>query len=317
MKVPSFGPLEDADCGMCGESKWKLVTRQRLFGEDFQVVRCVGCGLMRTNPRPSPQWKANFYDPRCNRIAEQNGRDFIYDPALDRVYGYRRLLALLKEHVPANARLLDVGCAAGLFVKEARDHGFDATGCDYSARAVAYGKERFAVELIHSAAEAIDAADNSFDVVTILHVFEHLPDPMSVLKELRRVLKMGGLLLLETVNYRAHYEMEKHLRFCIPIYNLITKRSGLPWFPFDHLYHWSPATLETAMKEAGFVDVKLNHLKGYRSEMKPNTGFTLAYAMSEAVAQMLYTISGGQWDFWPVLLATGTKDAPAALHLKS
>jgi 2-polyprenyl-3-methyl-5-hydroxy-6-metoxy-1,4-benzoquinol methylase len=307
MKVPSFGKLESTVCGLCGGARSELVTSQHVFGENFQVVRCQDCGLIRTNPRPSEQWKENFYNPNCNGYAESQGRDFVYAPSPTRVPGYRRLLAFLVLLAPPGAKLLDVGCAAGLFVKEAIDCGFDATGCDYSENAVIYGKEHFGVHIIRSPAESINAADDTYEVVTILHVFEHLPEPMRVLRELRRVLKPGGLLLLETVNYRPHYEIERRLPFCIPIYNFLTKRQGLPWMPFDHLYHWSADTLKEALLQAGFRDVQFNHLRGYRSEMKPNAGFAAVYSLAESVARGFMAISGGRWDFWPVLLATSTK----------
>ena len=275
MKVPSFGSLEHADCALCGDPHWLTVTRQHVFGEDFRVVRCSGCGLIRTNPRPDAEWKERFYDPQYNGYLESQSRHFLYAPEPSRVRGYHRLLAFLQPRTPPRASLLDVGCAAGLFVREAVDRGFDATGCDYSEAAIAYGKEHFGVKIIRSIAELIDAPDNQYDVVTILHVIEHLPDPLKVLRELRRVLKPGGLLLLETVNYRAHYEIEKHLKFLIPIYGFLTHRKGLPWVPFDHLYHWSPQSLERAMEMAGFRHVRSHHLMGYRSEVKPNWGFAL------------------------------------------
>jgi ubiquinone/menaquinone biosynthesis C-methylase UbiE len=307
MKVRSFGPLERADCGLCGQSRIEPVTQLYVFGDTFHVVRCTGCGLMRTNPRPTPEWKAHFYDPAYNGYIEAQGRDFVFAPAPNRLPGYRQLLQFLRQNAPAGATLLDVGCASGLFVKEAIDHGFDATGCDYSAKAVAYGKTHFGVHIIQSPAEAINAPDNSYDIVTILHVFEHLSQPMPPLREMRRVLKPGGLLLLETVNYRPHYEMEKHLKFMIPIYNRLTRREGLPWYPFDHLYFWTPDTLQHALREAGFHDVALNRLTGYRSEGKPNAGFSFVYAACEWTARALLTVSNGRWDFWPVLLASGRK----------
>jgi Methyltransferase domain len=180
MKVPSFGRLENAPCGLCGEWRSEAITQQRAFGENFHVVRCTGCGLIRTNPRPTAEWKANFYDPRFNGYAEAHGRDFIHAPSLARVDGYRRLL--LKRQTPRGAKLLDVGCATGLFVKEAMERGFDAVGCDYSEQAVAYGKKHYGVHIIRSTAEVIDAPDEAFDVVSILHVIEHLPAPMPVFR---------------------------------------------------------------------------------------------------------------------------------------
>jgi 2-polyprenyl-3-methyl-5-hydroxy-6-metoxy-1,4-benzoquinol methylase len=307
MKVPSFGPLRHSDCEACGSGDAILVTTQHAFGEDFRVVRCTGCGLIRTNPRPTAEWKSRFYDPRYNAYAEEHGRDFIYAPDERRLPGYRRLLRFLRRRVRRGARLLDVGCASGLFVKEARELGLDAEGCDYSEAAARYGREQFGVHIITSPAASIGAPSDSYDVVTLLHVFEHLEAPLAVLSELRRVLKPGGLLLLETVNYRPHYLIETRFRFLIPLYERLTKRDGLPWVPFDHLYHWSPEALLRAFRVTGFRGVTTHHLPGYRSEGKPSLLFSSVYLACDAVGLGLSAATLGRCDLWPVLLATGRK----------
>ena len=287
MKVASFGALEYADCPLCGTPDGEVVVEHHMFGEDFRVVRCTSCGLIRTNPRPTPEWKRHFYDPDCNGYAESQGRDFVYAPDPKRLPGYAQLLDLIHSYSAAGSRLLDVGCASGLFVHEAKRSGFNAVGCDYSANAVAWGRRELGVEIIWSPAEAVSSSDNEYDVVTLLHVFEHLPDPRGVLREIRRILKPGGLLVLETVNYNAHYEIEKRFRFLTPLYNHLTHRQGLPWVPFDHLYHWSPETLRRAMQEAGYDEVDMHHLSGYRSEGKPNLFFGMVYRASELVGRAI------------------------------
>ena len=307
MKVPSFGDLEGCDCALCGAQDGEVVIEHHMFGEDFRVVRCSSCGLIRTNPRPTPTWKMHFYDPDFNGYAESQGRDFIYAPDLRRLLGYAQLLKLIGSYCPCPSTLIDVGCAAGLFVHEAKAFGYEAVGCDYSVKAIAWGRREFGVEIICSPAEAVAAPDCEYDVVTLLHVFEHLPDPIGVLREMRRILKPGGMLFLETVNYSAHYQIEKRLRFFIPFYNFVTRRQGLPWVPFDHLYHWTPKTLRRAMKDAGFEEFQTHHLSGYRSEGKPNSFFKLIYAGAELLTSAINKFSGGRNDFWPVLLATGRK----------
>jgi len=307
MKIASFGNLVAADCALCGGVNSVVVVRQEVFGENFHVVRCTGCGLMRTNPRPDAAWKERFYDSKYNGYMESQSRDFVYAPDPSRLMGYNRLLDFLTMRTNPKSSLLDVGCAAGLFVKEASNRGFRATGCDYSETAIAYGKNHFGVSIIRSVAEEIDSPDDQYDVVTILHVIEHLPEPLKVLRELRRVLKPGGLVLIETVNYSAHAKIEKHLKFLIPVYGSLTHRQGLPWVPFDHLYHWSPETLMAAMEMAGFKMVESHLLSGYRSEMKPNRGFSLIYGICEMIGRALVAVSRRKWQFWPVLLATGRK----------
>lgn len=307
MKVKSFGPLEDAPCGLCGSPESILVVVQHQFGEDFHVVQCKKCGMIRTNPRPTPEWKSHFYDPQYNSLPEKFGRDFIYAPEKDRLPSYRRLLRFVQERMKAGGKLIDVGAASGDFVKMAVDEGIDAIACDYSREALAYAEKHYKLKTLQSPAEKIDAPDESFDVVTMFHTIEHLPDPVGVLREMHRILRPEGLILLETPNYSPHFAMQTRLKSVFPIYKLLTKRDELPWVPFDHYYHWTPALLRRAMEQAGFRDCRSEHILGYRSNTKPNAAFWAAYVCYDIMAQFVHMATGGRGDFRPVQLATGRK----------
>ncbi len=307
MKVESFGPLEDANCGLCGSSENDLVVVQHLFREDFHVVRCKSCGLIRTNPRPTAEWKARFYDPRCNALPELHGRDFIYAPEADRLPSYRRLLQFVKKRMRPGGVLIDVGAASGTFVKMAIDDGLQAIACDYSHEALAYARDTLGVPTLASPAEQIDAPDNSYDCVTMFHTIEHLPDPVGVLREMLRILKPGGFIFLETPNYTLHYTAETRWRGLFPLYKLLTKREGMPWVPFDHYYHWTPALLRRALQQAGFVEATSHHILGYRSNTKPNLIFGMAYVLFDLIAQTAYLLSAQRSDYRLVQLATGRK----------
>ncbi len=307
MKVPSFGPLEYADCGLCGSPDDTLVVVQHQFGEDFHVVRCNSCGMIRTNPRPTPEWKAHFYDPAYNSLPEKFGRDFIYAPEPDRLPSYRRLLEFIKPRMKQGGTLIDVGAASGDFVKMAVDDGIDAIACDYSREALLHAEKHYNLRTLPSPAEAIDAPDNSFDVVTMFHTIEHLPDPVKVLREMHRILKPDGLIFLETPNYNPHYLVQTRLRGVFPLYKLLTKRDELPWVPFDHYYHWTPPLLRRALQQAGFRECVSHHILGYRSNTKPNMVFWMAYIGFDMLAQAIHMASGGREDHRLVQLASGRK----------
>jgi ubiquinone/menaquinone biosynthesis C-methylase UbiE len=116
------------------------------------------------------------------------------------------LRAALLEHKggPGTARLLDLGCGTGEFLREAKRNypRLAVTGLDLSAPYLAVAERRLAawsrVELIEAPAEAIPAAEASFDVVTALYLFHELPSRVrqAVAAEIRRVLKPGGAVIL-------------------------------------------------------------------------------------------------------------------------
>lgn len=307
MKVASFGPLEHADCNLCGSPDSTLLVVQHQFGEDFHVVRCDACGMIRTNPRPTAEWKARFYDPQYNRLPETFGRDFIYAPEADRLPSYRKLLEFIKPRMTPHGTIIDVGAASGDFVKMAVDDGIDAIACDYSKEALLHAEKHYGLKTLQSPAESIDAPDESFDVVTMFHTIEHLPDPMKVLREMYRVLKPNGLIFLETPNYSPHYLIQTKLRGVFPLYKAITKRGEVPWVPFDHYYHWTPRHMRQALAQAGFHDCQSHHMLGYRSNTKPNWFFWLAYVGYDLFAQAIHTATAGRQDHRLVLLASGRK----------
>ncbi len=91
MDVESFGPLEEVNCAICGSDQTTLVTIQDWFGESFHVVRCVRSKLMFTNPRPIPEWRERYYDPRYNPLMNHLERDFIHLETPGRLAAYKRL----------------------------------------------------------------------------------------------------------------------------------------------------------------------------------------------------------------------------------
>lgn len=91
--------------------------------------------------------------------------------------------------------ILDVGCGTGANLEMLSEFG-EPSGVDVSAEAVAYCHERGFTHVNHGAAEAMPFEDETFQLVTALDVVEHLDDDVAVLKEMRRVLKPDGKILL-------------------------------------------------------------------------------------------------------------------------
>ena len=272
-----FGPLESVPCALCGNENLKLIVTEDWFGDDFNVVRCGKCKLIFTNPRPTREWKENFYDPDINEYLQQDQREFPFQnenlisridvPAWD----------YLKTQLPNGSKLLDVGCSSGAFVRAALHHGFNASGMDYSEEAVAHARNTDNLDVFQGHVEKIPAEDNSYDIITLIQVIEHFDHPMEALAELQRVLKPGGLLYLETVNYQKLYWLERYFSFLKPLYFKVRKQESpwwkdrLPWVPFDHYYHWTPRTIRKALRKAGFQQEE-SHYFAKTDPWKPTDG---------------------------------------------
>lgn len=115
------------------------------------------------------------------------------------------LLEVLNKYVGANGpgtrRILDVGCGTGTMLTYLARFG-NAEGVDIDTEAIEYCRARGLKQVSQSAADSLPFADDTFDLVTALDVVEHIDDDLGVLREVRRVLRPGGQLLLTVPAYR-------------------------------------------------------------------------------------------------------------------
>ena len=142
------------------------------------------------------------------------------------------------------ARLLEIGASHGGFLRLARLAGFDPSGIEMSPSIVEYARSTFDVDMRLGPLEAAGLPDAAFDVVVAFDVLEHFRDPLATLREIRRVLRHDGLLLVQTPDYRGRTVAEmvaaadpflEHLRAPEHVYLFsnraareILARSGFP-----------------------------------------------------------------------------------------
>ena len=137
-----------------------------------------------------------------------------YDPAseFDRQYYQKqaaqlpdnlRALEVLDAVLPGRGKLLEIGCFAGLFLDRIRADGWQVVGLEPYRRAAQYARATFGLEIIEGVLPNAALPTARFDAVMMLHVIEHLPDPAEGLRELRRVLRPGGVLVVETPRFNS------------------------------------------------------------------------------------------------------------------
>lgn len=232
-------------CGQTGTHKPHLSARDTLVSkESFSITQCSNCDLLITNPRPKVEEAAKYYQSTAY-VSHTDARRSMQDVLYAWIKGLmtRRKLHWIKNHQYAqNPRLLDYGCGTGDFVLYAGKQGFHASGIEPNAdaRKLALNK---GVD-VYSALERLDK-ETSFDVITLWHVLEHVPNVQEVLQQLHEKLNANGLLVLAVpmaTSYDAiHYKSD--------------------WAAWDlprHLFHFTPKTLHALAKQ-----VKLEHVATY------------------------------------------------------
>ncbi len=234
-------------CNLCGnESAEKIGTTDR-HGQPLQTVLCQSCGLVWTDPRPDQKATRKFYrdDYRVQyKSTYVPKRKHVYRETLRAIARYQVVEPLLHP----GSKILDVGSGAGFFPFVARKQGIDAQGIEPNRGFAQYAKETFGVPTTNAFFQDVELPAETFDLVTLNHVLEHVEDPCATLLQLRQWLKPDGLLVVEVPNIEATYHAPQNR------------------FHIGHLYNFNPVNLEQLGAKAGLtVDVsklvsKDNHI---------------------------------------------------------
>jgi 2-polyprenyl-3-methyl-5-hydroxy-6-metoxy-1,4-benzoquinol methylase len=229
----SFKPLYSATVDQTDDSNpSKYFGSSRLKAGHLPIVRCSGCGLVMTNPQDDTATLARIYSAH-----EDKAYDLEYD---SRRRGALEHFKLVTAYQVEPARILDVGCATGIFVCVAQDSGWQATGIDASEWMVARGSSRCpAAEFRVGALEDVTFPLKSFAVITLWDVLEHVSSPIQTLQRLRRWLSPDGWLFLSVPNADS----------------IVARLMGRRWVLLlrEHLWYFSPRTIETLLSESGFT----------------------------------------------------------------
>lgn len=242
--MPEGAQLERARCLFCPVGTGV----EPLFADPpLAVVRCAGCGLVFVSPRVAADRLGEVYGEEYWRspAARHYGYTDYREDAVEWLRTYHRRVEVLRGRLAPGARVLDVGCAAGFFLEVMRGEGFDVWGVEISAPIAVEAERRIGRERIHlgTLADAPHRAE-SFDLISFWDVVEHLPDPIGALREARRLLRPGGLLLIETQNVES----------------LFARLTGRRWQHFkqvEHLWHFAPSTARRLLEAGGFETVEL------------------------------------------------------------
>ena len=118
------------------------------------------------------------------------------------------LRTLLKYRLPPG-KALELGCAHGGFIALMRQCGFDASGLELSPWLVEYAHTTFDIPMLKGSLEDQKLPENSLDVIVLMDVLEHLPDPVSTISQALSLLKPDGMLLIQTPSYQENIPYEE------------------------------------------------------------------------------------------------------------
>ena len=163
-----------------------------------EIVRCKACALLSLAEIPSREEREAQYQDEY--YAKDTGARFlgIIEAAL-RFLKQLRIRSILRL-CRGPGSILDVGCGRGDLIQLFQERGWNALGTQVSRTAAEAARRLRGVEVVIGELPALSLAPQSFDVVTFLHVLEHLDRPGDYLSEARSLLRPGGLLVIEVPN---------------------------------------------------------------------------------------------------------------------
>jgi SAM-dependent methyltransferase len=271
-----FAPVEDLEtvpCGICGSSQYRILfyARDYLYGNhgEWAVSECLRCNVVFLNPRIPPARIGDYYPKNYYTTGEVKAypsiawRRAVKAVLLEKRYGYpvkpsscfyHRVIAMVllpylsrwsgmakMLYWREKGRVLDVGCGNGEILNQYRDLGWETYGVEMSAAsariAESVGHRLFVGELMDARYQ-----ENYFDAVTLWDSLEHIHNPLTITKEIYRILKPDGRIYISVPNYGSCYARwfkDKWFMFTAPL----------------HYYHYNRRTLTKLLEESSFKGI--------------------------------------------------------------
>jgi len=254
-------------CDLCAS----IASKPLLEKNGAAYLRCLSCGFV-FGDYTEEEWEERNADTFEASLAEFAAKS--YAPAKQRRYA--RKLSVLEPYRGAG-RLLEIGSNVGGFLYAARSLGWQPTGVEPVAACAAHAREQHGLDVHASTLEAADLPADHFDALYSNAVFEHLWSPSRTLAAAARVLRPGGVVFLDTVNYDSYTR-----RFLEAEWKL--------YDPAMHACLYTPDTLERLCVGAG---LEVLWMRSHRVHRRSNSARRLTGVARrlEELAKLPYVLA--------------------------
>lgn len=232
----------DHHCPLCREKKFLVLYSQLPFYNGASLVICSHCSHVYTALDHEPETE-KLYNDEVYKVVEN--RKSIFDKILN--WEYKRVIRRINSLQSFKGSLLDFGSGKGKFASLAKNDGWNVKCVETSLPRAEYAKKNYGLDVNTNSYTSGKIFAIDFDVLTLFHVVEHLPDPKTLLTELiKNNLNQNALVVIEVPNIKSWQ----------------AKLSGKKWMHLDvprHISHFSPKRLEKLANELGLFSLKTTY----------------------------------------------------------
>lgn len=225
------------NCPLCNSghfSNYLICKDHSVSQEEFAIVQCADCQLLFTNPRPTAEFLGQYYESDQYISHQDKGNsliNFIYRIA--RTYTLKKKVKLINGQVSQPGSLLDFGCGTGHFLAAASKAHWAVTGVEPNNLA----RQQAEAKQLNVFSDLADIeGQHQYDLITLWHVLEHVPNLNDTIINLSDLLSKNGTLIVAVPNHKS-YDAQKYKN---------------NWAGYDvprHLYHFDHTTMKKLMKK--------------------------------------------------------------------
>ncbi len=238
--------MEFIKCILCNKDDSRLLVTKK----SFNIVKCNICDLVYLNPRMDEDELASLYntsEDQTSRSIADSQRYAGHDA--HKIKKFNTAIRLLKKHKKDINNVFDLGCSTGIFLDLVANQGWTPYGSDLNRNLIEANQKKYGKQIKLQTGNQIDFPDQHFDVITLFDSIEHMPDPLITLKEIMRVMKDDGLVIISTPNVGG--------LFPVFTYAVIAKTFGA-WehpTPPGHVFQFSKCTLLKLLEKSGLESI--------------------------------------------------------------
>ena len=208
--------------------KYLTVKDNSVSKETFELLYDENLDMLITSPQPGENNLSRYYESE-DYISHTDGKRSFFEKAYHFIknIALKNKLSLINDLQKSKGNLLDIGAGTGDFLLVAKENGWKTVGIEPSEKAKAIAQKK-GVELKSNLS---DLENHSFDVITMWHVLEHVPNLENQIKELKRLVKPNGSIIIAVPNFKS-YDANYYKEF---------------WAAFDvprHLWHFSKTAIQ-------------------------------------------------------------------------